>query len=56
MKNNFYLKAFACMIVVFQLLVYMFGNPYVNNSRQQMVLLLVEWLSVEMEYFYYVAL
>ena len=44
------------MIVVFQLLFYMFGNPYVNNSRQQMVLLLVEWLSVEMEYFYYVAL
>ena len=42
LKNFFYLEYFACLVVVFRLLIFTFGNLFVNILAQQMILILIE--------------
>ena len=49
LKNYFALEAFACLIVVFWLMVYMFENHFVDILGHQMVIVLIEWLFAGME-------
>ena len=49
LKNCFALEAFACLIVVFWLLVDMFDNPFLDILGQQLVIVLIEWLFAGME-------